>query len=986
VSSELANRLINAESVETFLRETPQAREWKTVSLLKTEVDRLVGSDLNRAERLAERIEQLVVSTGDTISKAFAEASRARVLHHLGRYLEADALYESSINAIRAGKLLTEAGILQMHRVFALAQMGRYTDALSTSRSARRALRNADPIHLAQLETNVGITYYRLDRYKKALEHYDRAHELFAAAGDDSMRASIDFNRSSIIAEMDRPAEALELLESAAEVMERTGQKLWAAQTRFHIAYLQFMRGNYNTALTSYYQAREQLTSLGSTQLVAWCNQEIAEILLALNAFDDAAESALVARARFQELGMPYESAQASVVHALALVGQKQYEQAESDLIRSRAVFVENGNKPLSALIDTYLAELALRRADSDEAARYSASSLRVFSRQKLSTRSAYARLLSARAAYQAGDFRKAARMAKSALKLVEGLFCPGVVYQCHHLLGRVERERKRGPAALDNFRRAVRTIETMRGGIAADEFKATFLRDKIEAYEDTIAACLDEGSDELIEEAFRLVESSKSRALADLLARYVRDIAQADAQGVESDARARLSKLIEDLNWYSSQAGLADDKGDQRSAELADRYRHAVARCERQVAQLFRRMEIEAPAFADIQRMQPVEAADLRGALDEGETVIEYFTTGNEVSAFIASPGGIKVVRAIESKREVERVLNALRFQIEKFNYGADYVEANFSQLKRATNERLVQLHKSLFAPLEGMIESDRLIIVPHGALHYVPFHALNDGTRYLVERFEMSYAPSAAVLKLCRERRDSLAPLKASNAGCDLSGGIISRSANSNNARASKSQGNKTNHCERDDTLVVLGLAEMGTPSIEEEIETLASLFPDAVKLTGAEATRDNLLREAPRARFLHLATHGYFRRDNPMFSFLKLADSQLNFYSLLDLKLKAELVTLSACHTGVNMVFPGDELHGLMRGFLYAGAPSVIASLWAVSDHSTSEFMREMYSRIRSGATKRAALRHAQLAIKDAYGHPYYWAPFILMGNPE
>jgi CHAT domain-containing protein len=176
------------------------------------------------------------------------------------------------------------------------------------------------------------------------------------------------------------------------------------------------------------------------------------------------------------------------------------------------------------------------------------------------------------------------------------------------------------------------------------------------------------------------------------------------------------------------------------------------------------------------------------------------------------------------------------------------------------------------------------------------------------------------------------------------------------------------------------------MGTPSIEEEIETLASLFPDAVKLTGAEATRDNLLREAPRARFLHLATHGYFRRDNPMFSFLKLADSQLNFYSLLDLKLKAELVTLSACHTGVNMVFPGDELHGLMRGFLYAGAPSVIASLWAVSDHSTSEFMREMYSRIRSGATKRAALRHAQLAIKDAYGHPYYWAPFILMGNPE
>ena len=81
---------------------------------------------------------------------------------------------------------------------------------------------------------------------------------------------------------------------------------------------------------------------------------------------------------------------------------------------------------------------------------------------------------------------------------------------------------------------------------------------------------------------------------------------------------------------------------------------------------------------------------------------------------------------------------------------------------------------------------------------------------------------------------------------------------------------------------------------------------------------------------------------------------------------------------------MVFPGDELHGLMRGFLYAGAPSLVVSLWAVSDRSTAELMGQMYSRIRAGDSKRSSLRKAQLAIKDAYGHPYYWAPFILMGN--
>jgi CHAT domain-containing protein len=268
---------------------------------------------------------------------------------------------------------------------------------------------------------------------------------------------------------------------------------------------------------------------------------------------------------------------------------------------------------------------------------------------------------------------------------------------------------------------------------------------------------------------------------------------------------------------------------------------------------------------------------------------------------------------------------------------------------LRRATNDVLFALYKSVFLPIEGMLETERVIVVPHGPLHYVPFHALYDGKSHLVERYEISYSPSASVLKLSRER-----------------------SANQS-------------HPAGPGTLVALGLTETGTPSIGAELRALGGLFPDSVMLTEHRATRENLFESAPRARFLHLASHGYFRRDNPMFSFLKLADANLHFYSLLDMRLNAELVTLSACHTGVNRVFPGDELHGLVRGFLYAGAPSVIASLWAVNDTSTSDFMREMYSKIRSGATKRAAVRHAQLAIRDAYGHPYYWAPFVLMGNP-
>jgi CHAT domain-containing protein len=957
VSKELAIKLINAESADAFLREPGVAAHWQTVSALKAEVERLIGSDLNAAERLSERVEQVALALGDTTSRAFAEASRARVLHHIGRYAEADALYQSAMKGTRAARLTTETALIQMHRVVALTQIGNYDEALTVSRASRRVLSKGAPVHLAQLETHIGILHYRRDRYAKAIGHYERARAILASAGDDTMRAVVDTNLSHALMEMDRHGEALRLLESAARAMASTGQSLWAAQTRFHIGYLQFLRGNYNAALTTHYQAREELTRLGSLELVAWCNHEIAEILLALNAFDDAADSAAMARANFTELGMPYESAQAAVVHALSTMGRQDFDQAHRDFLDARQVFEQNGNRTLAALIDSYLAELALRRNDPSEAALRAAASLRVFLRQKLPMRAAYARLLAGRAAYDSGDLKGAVRMARAALKSVEGLSVHSVDYQCHNLIGRVERHRKRRAPALHSFRSAVETIEKMRVGIAADEFKATFLHDKIHAYEDAIGACLDEGSEALIEEAFRLVESSKSRALADLLARYVRGSADSDAyRGLAPEARERLSRLIEDLNWYTSQAGLAEDKGDQRSAEAANRYRDTVARCERQIAQLFRRMETDAPAFGDIRRMKGASLAELRETLQPGETVVEYFSTGKHISAFVATKDGIQVARRIASQNDVEQRLAAFRFQIEKFNYGPEYVEPHFGQLRRAANEILRQLYAHIFAPLEALLNGKQLIVSPHGALHYIPFHALHDGAGYLIERFEFSYAPSASVLRLCR-----------------------------NKSAAAQTVASKT-ETSRGEMLVALGVGETGTPNIEQEIDALAAIFPNSVTLTGDQATRENLLEVAHRARFLHLASHGYFRRDNPMFSFLKLAGGNLHFYSLLDLRLTAEMVTLSACHTGVNKVFPGDELHGLVRGFLYAGAPSVVASLWAVSDVSTADLMREMYSALRAGATKRSALRRAQLAIKDAYGHPYYWAPFVLMGNPE
>jgi CHAT domain-containing protein len=959
VSKRLAKELMVAKSAEAFSRARAGRVDWRAFATLKLEVDKLVHSDLNAASHLVNRIEQLSALSDDPLSKAFAKASRARLLHLLGQHADANPLYADAVKVLRTFNLAREAAIVQKQQVDALTHIGRYGEALRAARAARQVLAETDRVQLAQLETNVGNIYYMLDRYKKALAHYDIAHEALQDGGDPKMLALIDLNRANVFTELDKPEEALALLAGAARAFDRSRQFVLAAQARYHIAYLEFLRGHYNIGLKGYTETRERLTELGSVHLVAWCDLEIAEIFLALNAFDDALQNASSAHARFRGLDMPYESARAQMISGQAATGMGQFEEAYTELSDARAVFAANRNAIFTATADCYLADLAIRRGDPTQASRLAGRALRIFVREGLVPKAACARLLAARAAYQAGQRTRAKRGARAALRSIEGTFAPAVAYMCHHLIGRVERDEGNKRAGLASLRRSVALIEMMRGGIAADEFKATFLGDKMEVYEDAIRACLDEDGGGSIEEAFRLVESAKSRGLADLLASYLRDAPPRRLRkgGVEHETRASLLKLIEELNWHSSHAKLEDEKGGQRRATVADRYGREVARCERKIALLFRRLEAEGLPFDDGDRLRAASVAELQDTLEPGETAIEYFTTMDEISAFVITRGTVEVVRTFASKRDVEQTIGAFKFQIEKFNYGAGFADGYFAQLNQAANQHLGVLYRSLFAPIERFVTNDRLIVIPHGALHYVPFHALLNRSGYLVDQYEISYSPSAAVLRLCRKMAQQTQTLNV-------------------NSRISGSRGD----------MVALGLAQHDTPEVAGEIRALGALFPNAVTLTGDRATRDNLMRAAPKARYLHLASHGYFRRDNPMFSFLRLADSNLNFYSLMDLKLKAEMVTLSACHTGVNRVFPGDELHGLMRGFMRAGAPSLVASLWATGDASTAELMKQMYSRISAGVSKRGALRSAQLAVKDEYGHPYYWAPFILMGNPN
>src|SRR5262249_16910186 len=149
---------------------------------------------------------------------------------------------------------------------------------------------------------------------------------------------------------------------------------------------------------------------------------------------------------------------------------------------------------------------------------------------------------------------------------------------------------------------------------------------------------------------------------------------------------------------------------------------------------------------------------------------------------------------------------------------------------------------------------------------------------------------------------------------------------------------------------------------PFIREEVEAVARLLPSATIRVGKEASSIALRDEGPGRRVVHIATHGYVRGDNPLFSRIRLGDMRLTLPDLLGLRLPSDLVTLSGCGTGVNVVAAGDELQGLSRGLLAAGARSVVVSLWDVDDESSAAFMKAFYRNLAAGEGKAAALRSA------------------------
>ena len=339
-----------------------------------------------------------------------------------------------------------------------------------------------------------------------------------------------------------------------------------------------------------------------------------------------------------------------------------------------------------------------------------------------------------------------------------------------------------------------------------------------------------------------------------------------------------------------------------------------------------------------------------MQADLPSGSQVVEYFVARGAVYALVIRPLDV-AVRRLGEVAELQKLQRLLHFELAKqarAHRGGG--ERRRRLADRAVASYLERLHRALVQPIEDWISERRLVIIPHGTLHSVPFHALSEGGQGeagqpLGERHLISYSPSATSLWLCSRSR----PLV-------------------------------------DDGFLVMGAPDERAVHIESEVETIRDAHASADVLLGAAATSDAFLERAPQYRYLHVAAHGTFRRDSPMFSFLQLAGTRLSLADVYQLRLGAELVTLSSCESGVGLVSGADELIGFSRGFLAAGARSVLVSLWPVDDESTAAFMSSFYGHLFDGTSPSEAVASASAELHEVWQSPYHWAPFALVGALE
>jgi len=480
--------------------------------------------------------------------------------------------------------------------------------------------------------------------------------------------------------------------------------------------------------------------------------------------------------------------------------------------------------------------------------------------------------------------------------------------------------------------------------------------------------------------EAFAVAERFRARAFLDLLAEERIDLRQ-DLTAEQRKNEDTLTTQISAIQKERLSQSVDADRRQQLDADLTA--------AENALDEFYLELRHDNPRYASLRHAELVSTERVQKELLDSDSALVEFMLGDKHSyALVLSRTNVSAVQ-LPARKDIEDQVASYR-KLLNHRVSALTVKTDLAEYTAAS----LKLYRTIFEPLEQSLGGSRkLIIAPDGALAYLPFETLsssnNNRRQLLLERFQITYVPSASALATLSARtREKTVTRKGLIAFGDP---LYNTDINSPKTGGDPTQGVDPHHQER-------GFEFTQLPYTRYEVESISKLFPnDQSKVYLGVNANEEAVKTAnlDQYRYLHFATHALVDDRVPGRSGIVLSltntgkeDGILQVGEIMRLRLNAEQVTLSACSTALGRFFEGEGIVGLTRGFLYAGADSVVVSLWNVSDTATAELMRAFYTNLNRGLPRGEALRQAKLKMVRArnleWTHPYFWAPFVLVGK--
>jgi CHAT domain-containing protein len=889
-------------------------------------------SEPTKAQKAAKALKSLVKINGDKEIKALcfwvagiSELTRGKI--------------ESAVeNLDRAAEMFQKikqehtSAQPQVAKLLALALLGRYDAAIASGKKALKIFEKYDDeLAAGKIEMNIGNIALRRAFYAEAEAYFLAARRRFIRLDDKTWLTMCANNLAIIYSALNDFRKAEDFYEQALSHARAAKMLVTEAEIEASMGNLSMYRGKYDDALRFLELSRQKYEDLKMPHQTAIAELEIADIYLELNLAKEAFEIYEKVADKLKKLKLRAEEARARANFGRAAVALRETNIAKRELVKSARLYELEKNLPGAAVVKLSEArlELAVKNFKSalvliEEVENLLKKSENV--RPKLMTE-----WLKGEALRNLGKYATAEYLLEETLTKASRQERLNLAQASLNSLGELALQTGDARKAEKHFKKAVKLIETLRAPLAAEEFRMAFLADKLVPFENLAKIYLAENK---FEDAFLMIEKARARSLAETLGGDLKTFENAK---VSARLKTKLVALREELNWFYSRLNRAEE------SEFAGLQKEAKKR-EKQISGVMRQIEStktsktriqEKGGFSDIKRLQKL--------LGKRKALIEFVNFEDKFSAFVIDDKKIHFVVDLAEKAEVLALLEGLQFQFGALRYGAGRLGNFVGELKTRADSYLQKLYAKLLEPLESLIGEKDLVIAPVDAAHYVPFHALHDGEKYVIETREVVYAPSATVWQVLSEKQSK------------------------NPKRA-----------------LLIGFADEHIPLVNEEIKALRKIFKTSESFLGEKATFSAYTQNAPDFDILHFACHGQFRAENPLFSSLHLADGSVTVRDICAQNLRADLVTLSACETGLNKIYAGDEILGLARGFLSAGVSSLVLSLWTVNDEATTHLMKDFYKNLQRGASVAASLKLAQNNFIKRGAHPYFWSPFALIGR--